>query len=94
MSKKEGKTHEGDVCFHQGALLFYNGQKCISCVVLLTVKSLFQLNRKDTLEQPARQVPWIQQWVFLPLTPALLAAYQSATAGQRGAATTEQLSYA
>lgn len=50
---KGEETHEGDVCFHQEALLFYNGHKCISSVILLTVKKTWgiQLNRKDTLER-------------------------------------------
>lgn len=60
---------------------------------------MIQLNRKDALERYTGMACQASAWdsavtLFLPLTPALLAAYSSATPGQRGAATTEQLSYA
>lgn len=48
-----GRKHtEKNLCFHQGSLLFYNSQQCVSSVALLTVKKncAIHLNREGTLE--------------------------------------------
>lgn len=79
VSQQRGRKHTGeDLCFHHGALLFYNSQQCISSAGSLTVKRLRDpSNRGGTLDRmdglPASASDLVVTVLLLPLTPALLA---------------------